>query len=529
MKRICPRALRKALTAPGGEECEESHPSRKFSVDAKHYSLNTRNGDGSTVPVRFHNLKELVDWAPKCLIPPAANVSLFIDEFEPYLETIDMVSTNIIVWGDFNLWLDDTKARYVQLFIETVAMFNLINILDKSTSMCGHIIDLVLVDTSSDLVRDLYVDDVCSLSPVHKLVSFNLALALNRKQVKEITFLSTRNMDYDTLLLLICDKINEQQSDLCSHSSRKISECPECLYTIYNSVVREEYEKMYPLTSKKIVVKEDSLWFSDEIRRAKNDKKKKERLWRRQQTDQRRVAYTQARNYEKKLISRRKRDFYKGKIEQAGPNMHKLYKVLDNLTGNKKKHKLPEGYSDSELANKFLYFFDKITRIISTISNNNSVVLESEQTSEIKLTAFQTVSESTVKDVIEKAKFTYSANDPMPISLLHGMSDMRGILNRGECRLLILLDLSAAFDMVVHDVLLRVCEHIGIEGAALSYLKSYLEGRTYCVQIVEHNRPTAARLKGLVPSGEGTMIADSSFGTMRLQFAASCNVTPELL
>ncbi|XP_076056378.1 uncharacterized protein LOC143034331 [Oratosquilla oratoria] len=272
--------------------------------------------------------------------PPAASVSLFIDEFELYLETIDMVSTNIIVWGDFNLWLDDTKARYVQLFIETIAMFNLINIVDKPTSMCGHIIDLVLVDTSSDLVRDLYVDGVCSLSPVHKLVSF-----------KVITFRSTRNMDCDTLLLLIYDMIMEQQSDLCCHSSRKRSECHECLYTIYNSVMRVEHEKMCPLTSKKIVVKEDSPWFNDEIRRAKNDKKKKERLWRRQQTDQCRVAYTQARNYEKKLISRRKRDFYQGKIEQAGPNMHKLYKVLDNLTGNKKKHKLPEGYSDSELAN----------------------------------------------------------------------------------------------------------------------------------------------------------------------------------
>ncbi|XP_076058596.1 uncharacterized protein LOC143035614 [Oratosquilla oratoria] len=55
------------------------------------------------------------------------------------------------------------------------------------------------------------------------------------------------------------------------------------------------------------------------------------------------------------------------------------------------------------------------------------------------------------------------------------VSEMRGILDRGEWGLLILLDLSAAFDTVVHDVLLRVCEHIGIEGTALSYLKSYLE------------------------------------------------------
>lgn len=60
---------------------------------------------------------------------------------------------------------------------------------------------------------------------------------------------------------------------------------------------------------------------------------------------------------------------------------------------------------------------------------------------------------------------------------------MRSLLDEGKCGMLLLLDLSAAFDTVVHSILLRVCENFGIEGAALSYLKSYLEGRTYQVQI----------------------------------------------
>lgn len=60
---------------------------------------------------------------------------------------------------------------------------------------------------------------------------------------------------------------------------------------------------------------------------------------------------------------------------------------------------------------------------------------------------------------------------------------MRRLLDEGKCGLLILLDLSAAFDTVVHSTLLGECEIIGIEGTALSYLESYLGGRTYCVQI----------------------------------------------
>ena len=55
--------------------------------------------------------------------PPSTSSSVFIDEFRLYLETIDMVSANIIIWGDFNLWLDDIEARYVPHFIDTIATF----------------------------------------------------------------------------------------------------------------------------------------------------------------------------------------------------------------------------------------------------------------------------------------------------------------------------------------------------------------------------------------------------------------------
>ena len=56
-------------------------------------------------------------------------------------------------------------------------------------------------------------------------------------------------------------------------------------------------------------------------------------------------------------------------------------------------------------------------------------------------------------------------------------------MDEGKCSVLILPDLSAAFDTVVHNVLLQDCKNIEIEGDALKYLRSYLENRSYCVQI----------------------------------------------
>ena len=56
-------------------------------------------------------------------------------------------------------------------------------------------------------------------------------------------------------------------------------------------------------------------------------------------------------------------------------------------------------------------------------------------------------------------------------------------MDEGRCGVLVLLDLSAAFDTVVHSLLLKDLERIGIVEDVLKYLRDYLQNRTYCVQI----------------------------------------------
>ena len=67
--------------------------------------------------------------------------------------------------------------------------------------------------------------------------------------------------------------------------------------------------------------------------------------------------------------------------------------------------------------------------------------------------------------------------------------------------ILVLLDLSAAFDTVDHDRLLAVLNsRIGITGAALSWFESYLKGRTQHVAI-KNVKSSMTKLKCGVPQG----------------------------
>ena len=62
--------------------------------------------------------------------------------------------------------------------------------------------------------------------------------------------------------------------------------------------------------------------------------------------------------------------------------------------------------------------------------------------------------------------------------------DIIGEMNQKNCIALLLLDLSAAFDTIDHQVLIdKLFQQYGITGSALAWFSSYLSGRTYNVRV----------------------------------------------
>ena len=78
----------------------------------------------------------------------------------------------------------------------------------------------------------------------------------------------------------------------------------------------------------------------------------------------------------------------------------------------------------------------------------------------------------------------YRAGHSTETALLKVQNDILLAMDRQHVTLLVLLDLSAAFDTVDHQVLLRRLEvTYGITGTALQWFRSYLTGRTQRVYI----------------------------------------------
>ena len=87
-------------------------------------------------------------------------------------------------------------------------------------------------------------------------------------------------------------------------------------------------------------------------------------------------------------------------------------------------------------------------------------------------------------DIVDNFQSAYKAGHSCETALLRIYNDIVTTIARGNCAMLVLLDLSVAFDTIDHDTLFCILEkYVGISGNALKLIKSYFSNRTQYVQI----------------------------------------------
>ena len=84
----------------------------------------------------------------------------------------------------------------------------------------------------------------------------------------------------------------------------------------------------------------------------------------------------------------------------------------------------------------------------------------------------------------ETFQLAYRSGHSTETALLRVQNDILRAIDSGKCVLLVLLDLSAAFDTVTHNVMLdRLKSRFGIIGSAHRWIVSYLNERSQSVCI----------------------------------------------
>ena len=110
-------------------------------------------------------------------------------------------------------------------------------------------------------------------------------------------------------------------------------------------------------------------------------------------------------------------------------------------------------------------------------------------------------------DLLERNQSAYRQNHSTETALLHITNCLLESTDQGRVSILSLLDLSAAFDTIDHNILLeRLHTTFGISGSALQWLRSYILGQISgrcCKQHLIH--PTTPGLWGPSEISVGTI------------------------
>ena len=90
----------------------------------------------------------------------------------------------------------------------------------------------------------------------------------------------------------------------------------------------------------------------------------------------------------------------------------------------------------------------------------------------------------TINQLHEPMQSEYRACHSTETALVRVQNDILRTIDQGGAAILVLLDLSAAFDTIDHSILLSRMESVlGVKGSALQWFKSYLLGREQRIKI----------------------------------------------
>ena len=279
------------------------------------------------------------------------------------------------------------------------------------------------------------------------------------------------------------------------------SDLKECLQTLdqpsdvntagvsLDAFLRALLDKYTPEVTRISVLQPNVPWFNSHLQELKRTKRQCERKFIFTRLGVHRQIYREQCAIYLAEINAAKSDYYSNKTMEKDPNQLGSYYLIDGLFHVKKEKPLPTCDCTTNIAQQFsLFFASKIEKPRADIPTQVHVHNPTRSTTVISMHHFEHVSEDLVSRILRKSPSkscsAYCSNHSTEKALLRVVSDIQRSINDHKEVILVLLDLSSAFDTLDHTILLgRLRDYYSIYGTVLRWLESYLSGRSKTVVI----------------------------------------------
>ena len=193
----------------------------------------------------------------------------------------------------------------------------------------------------------------------------------------------------------------------------------------YNDVLRTLLDKHAPETTRTVIQRPHTPWYSKTIHDAKRVKRRSERAWKKSGLEVHRQIFQKDCKNHRKLLNKAKTDFYRDEI--ASCDSRQLFRKVANMSRGSSHPTRPAGDDMNEIANSFANFFSsKISNIRNDLDNAPSTDLSVDisDSCDSTFSIFAPATEDEVRKIIMDAPVKLCMLDPIPTSLLKDCIDV---------------------------------------------------------------------------------------------------------
>ena len=272
----------------------------------------------------------------------------------------------------------------------------------------GHTLDIVATFNDKPRVSNIDINEYDDISN-HFLVDFKVTCSPEVREVKHIRYRNTAAIDHE--------KFSSEIVKRWSGIDRQKSFGENIIK--YNGILKDLMDEEAPEKTKTIKVVPNSLWFDEEYKQKRKERRKAEKVFKKSKSVSDHEKFVTLRKQTTDLAYRKKRDHYANKLKQG--NSKTMYSVVNKLLDKKQDVVLPTASSDKELADGFAnYFSEKITKLRAKFNvTKSSIKSKNHLPSHAKrLTEFEPTTEEEILQIITTHGVKCSPEDPVPVKVL---------------------------------------------------------------------------------------------------------------
>ena len=310
--------------------------------------------------------------------------------------------------GDFNIHIDvadDSKSKRV---LDLLHSFSLEQHVHSPTHVCGHTLDLVISQSSSNLcVTNTHLGELIS---DHFSVNLELSAQTEEHICETVVTGNIKSINIESF------KRDLQNFDLIVEPKTEINE----LVAQYTCCLEGLLDKHTPFQTCKLRRAKKNPWYNTNIHRLRSQKRAFQRKWLKTKNDSDLQNLIQTRNALKNCIIATKKEYYQNKVKESSHNQGALFKCITTLLHRNSATPFPEDRPAQEFSNELNNLIDKIRRDFFEYAD--SLQFDGNEITD-RLHSFTPLDAAYVTKIIKSSSNSSCLLDPIPTTLLKQCTD----------------------------------------------------------------------------------------------------------